>query len=268
MPYRPPVHNAVAARAPGARVHRVEGSPSRKGLYDHDWRKLRAAFLMQHPLCVFCQDAGLVTTATQVDHIKTIRDCPELRLDWDNLRGLCDSHHAARTWADQRGRAPASPHPPWLRSAQIPVTVVCGPPAAGKSTWVAERAVRGDLVLDLDGIVAELRNAPVVEHGWDRARWLQPALRLRNQRLGALSARPVWPRAWLIVAEPKAEWRQWWWERLRPARIVVLATPDAVCVARAAAQGRDRSAALVRDGVRDWWAAYTPRPGDDVVIAG
>lgn len=37
--------------------------------------------------------------------------------------------------------------------------VVTGPPASGKSTWVAERAKYGDVVIDYDDIVAALHRA-------------------------------------------------------------------------------------------------------------
>jgi 5-methylcytosine-specific restriction endonuclease McrA len=59
--------------------------------YGYAWQKRRAAHLAAHPLCVMCQAAGRVTTATVVDHItphrgdKTLFDGP--------VQSLCKPHH-------------------------------------------------------------------------------------------------------------------------------------------------------------------------------
>lgn len=36
--------------------------------YDNAWRKARAAFLAEHPTCLYCEQAGRLTPATVVDH--------------------------------------------------------------------------------------------------------------------------------------------------------------------------------------------------------
>ena len=74
---------------------------------DAPWRKLRAVFLAASPLCVMCQDEGIVTSASVVDHIEPVTTHPHMRLDWDNLRSLCASHHNAHT-ARTRGWRRAS----------------------------------------------------------------------------------------------------------------------------------------------------------------
>ena len=79
----------------------VRGSAAARG-YDRAWRRCRGAFLKANPLCVFCQRAGrLLTPATEADHIETIEDRPDLRLDWSNLRPLCKPCHSGRTARDQ-----------------------------------------------------------------------------------------------------------------------------------------------------------------------
>lgn len=71
-------------------------SPSARG-YDALWRKVRKAFVIAHPTC---STAGCGKPTTDVDHVKSIREAPELRLEWSNLRPFCHechSRHTART---------------------------------------------------------------------------------------------------------------------------------------------------------------------------
>jgi 5-methylcytosine-specific restriction protein A len=68
------------------------GTSSQRG-YDARWRKLRAAFIAENPLCVFCQRDGRVTPAAVVDHIVAHKGNEILLLDWNNLQSLCKHHH-------------------------------------------------------------------------------------------------------------------------------------------------------------------------------
>jgi 5-methylcytosine-specific restriction protein A len=99
MPTRPPVH------APPWHVPREQarqqfddrrGSAASRG-YDHTWRRVRLHHLATEPLCRFCAAEGLVVAAEVVDHIQTIADRPDLRLDDRNLRSLCAACHNRRT---------------------------------------------------------------------------------------------------------------------------------------------------------------------------
>ncbi|WP_082735305.1 MULTISPECIES: HNH endonuclease [Hyphomicrobiales] len=67
------------------------GSAAERG-YDADWRALRAQFIAANPQCVECG-----APAKHVDHIRTIREAPHLRLDPRNLRSLCHSCHSRHT---------------------------------------------------------------------------------------------------------------------------------------------------------------------------
>jgi 5-methylcytosine-specific restriction enzyme A len=102
MPSLPPRFIAAGVRPmPLARneYDRGRGSASKRG-YDRAWQKVRVQHLQMEPLCRFCKAQGIVRAAEVVDHIQTVRDRPELRLDHANLRSLCESHHNARTAAD------------------------------------------------------------------------------------------------------------------------------------------------------------------------
>lgn len=71
--------------------------------YNYRWGKFRKTYINANPLCVFCLDNGTVTTATDVDHIKPLADCPELKYNVENLRSLCHACHSRRTATDQPG---------------------------------------------------------------------------------------------------------------------------------------------------------------------
>ena len=79
----------------------VRPAASSRG-YDADWRALRRTHLAASPSCVECG-----APATDVDHLHSVREHPELRLAPSNLRSLCHSchsRHTARTVGFGRGR--------------------------------------------------------------------------------------------------------------------------------------------------------------------
>lgn len=64
---------------------------------------LRAALFSRNPLCAECQHKGLVTIATQRDHIKPLAEGGTE--DEDNEQGLCDACHEAKSQGEAvRGR--------------------------------------------------------------------------------------------------------------------------------------------------------------------
>lgn len=177
--------------------------------------------------------------------------------------------HDRRTALEQAFTgASAYRHPEWLRPSGIPLTIVCGPPASGKSTYVRSRASNRDLIIDLDQIATELSGDATA--AWDRKRWLIPALRVRNQYLGLLSsAQGKWPRAWFIVGAAEPSRRDWWQSKLQPVRTIVLETTVDECWCRIAAdQSRTARADIQKAAVQRWWHTYQRRAGETVVKAG
>lgn len=78
--------------------------------YDSKWEGVRDEVVIERGfLCELCGDPVVLrkseATATikvaHVDHIKSIAEAPELRLDKSNLRCLCETCHNRRTIADQ-----------------------------------------------------------------------------------------------------------------------------------------------------------------------
>lgn len=101
-------------------------SAAKRG-YGHRWRKLRGMYLRSHPVCVVCRDAGRIVEATEVDHIVAKRAGGTDH--WNNLQALCKPCHSRKTAMENQGAS----------GAMTPVTLVAGPPGAGKTTYASER---------------------------------------------------------------------------------------------------------------------------------
>ena len=78
-------------------------------LYNRRWEKARRIYLIEHPLCVDCDDHGLTEPATEVDHIVPHRGDPAIFWNTDNWQALCKPCHSRKTashdggFANQRG---------------------------------------------------------------------------------------------------------------------------------------------------------------------
>lgn len=102
MPARPPSHRP-AGWMPREQAERLRKAkldarrPPREARgYDKDWYRFRTAFLRDNPICC----CGCGGRAQVVDHIKTIRERPDLRLVASNCRPMtktCHDRHTALT---------------------------------------------------------------------------------------------------------------------------------------------------------------------------
>jgi len=103
MPTKPPtfrpsgVNIWASERQRKAAQDKTRPSPSARG-YDAQWRKLRDQFAAAHPICAV---PGCGQPTHDVDHVISVRDRPDLRLCWANLRALCKPHHSERTAREQ-----------------------------------------------------------------------------------------------------------------------------------------------------------------------
>ena len=78
-----------------------KGTAAQRG-YGWQWAKLRKAMLAQEPLCRSCREQGMVTVATDLDHIT-----PKAEGGTDdpgNLQALCGDCHRDKT-AHESARA-------------------------------------------------------------------------------------------------------------------------------------------------------------------
>lgn len=73
---------------------------------DPRWPKLRHRQLSDEPWCRYCLDVGDITPATVADHVKRVRDRPDLAFDGSNLMSLCASCHSGTKHSEEvRGHA-------------------------------------------------------------------------------------------------------------------------------------------------------------------
>lgn len=242
MPSKPPSLRPAAkrkawqraAQAPDVRIR------GRRGV------ELRKQRLAAEPLCRHCLDRGIVTPATTPDHIVALAFGGTE--DEANIQCLCADCHALKTAMEAKAAGPASNHPEWLRPSAVPLTIVCGPPCAGKTTFVAEAAHPHDVVICLDSILTHLR--PGHRH-WTGALdrdLLNRAVRVRNELLGSLSRMREGTRAaWFIVSAPTQAERDWWQAKLG-GEVVLLHPGAAECKRRAVKRGTPRAI----EGIDAW----------------
>lgn len=126
------------------------------------------------------------------------------------------------------------------------MTVVCGAPGSGKTTWVRSQMRRGELVVDVDHLFAGLTMRPL----YDKPESLIGAvLSVRDHVIENL--RP----AWVTSSDPSAEYRAGMRERYG-ARVVVVETPAETCVERIRADARRDEGTDWEGLVMGWWGSY------------
>lgn len=263
------------------------------------WKRTRQAQLAEHPLCETCLERGIITPATVCNHKdKDSKATPDgfFAGPFSSLCAPChdqteqrqekagysfaigadgwptDAQHPANTGSLNAAQpiGTAKTHPTWFRKVHVPTTLVCGPPASGKSTYVRQNAGEHDRIICFDTIAASLFGKPGDVRAIDlTSEQIGDTLRQRNEQIADLmwaKAQGKWPHAWIIVTEPKASHRQWWADTLG-CRVVVLATPEQECIRRIRAdrQAGDRRSHEAERIVRRWWSQYEPRQGDEML---
>jgi predicted kinase len=128
---------------------------------------------------------------------------------------------------------------------------VCGPPAAGKTAWVAERARPGDRIVDLDAICQRLGSGDSHSHP-EHVRTQARRVRAAEE---TLVARMQTGTAWVIRTMPEPERRARHAAALGATEVVVLTTPAEEAKSRATAEGRSAWTGPVIDR---WWGRYRP----------
>ena len=142
--------------------------------------------------------------------------------------------------------------------------IVCGPPGAGKTTFVSERKRDDDVVIDLDAIIAALTLGEWYEK---TPQVLRIGLDVRDflvDRLTKPSGVRCW---WLITSEADAEKRRALGLRTKANTVYVLEVSAAECLRRIARD--DRRSALYGQWIEivdGWWGDYQRNNGETVVV--
>jgi len=240
-------------------------SASARGYCSAGWKAARREVLVRDNYQCQAPGCGKIVTGrnAHVDHVVRKSDMPSD--ETSGLQTLCASCHGKKTRKEMNGTPEAikwTLHPSWIRRSIIPVTLVCGPPASGKSTYVEQNKGPSDIVIDLDVIASGLARTTL--HGWN-AKWIGPSVRARNDMIGRLSKPQACKhsRAWLVVGEPDAAMRQWWVDTLGCDKVIVVESPASQCEARIAS---DPERAMQSGRANEWWAGYTRRDGDERIV--
>jgi 5-methylcytosine-specific restriction protein A len=133
------------------------------------------------------------------------------------------------------------------------VILVCGPPAAGKSTWVKQHARPGDQILDFDSICRSLGSKATHDHPPHVRALAMDVRRALEDRAAAMPRQ-----TWVIRSLAEPDKRAAVAERLG-AKVVVLATPLDETLARAAADNRP---GWTEEAITSWWDRYQPADFD------
>ena len=237
----------VHAKAKQRRYDEQRGTAAQRG-YGARWRRLRKMVLARQPLCAdpfgVHREHGETVPATEVDHIVAKDQGGDDSMD--NLQGLCKSCHSEKTWREKHGQLP-------LVRSTIPVTLVTGPPASGKPTYVRERARWGDLIAAVDSLFVAVSGLKVYEKPQNRLPFVCEARDALIRRLGRESGVR---HAWIITSEPDILKL----ERMKGAlgaELVVLEVSPNECIRRISLdERRSDKVELWAELVRDWWRRY------------
>jgi uncharacterized protein len=141
-----------------------------------------------------------------------------------------------------------------------PVTVVVGPPAAGKSTYVASRATGSDVVIDLDDLALALSPPGTTHHTYPIAT-RRVAIAARQSAIDRAISDPAIPHLWIIHAWPSpAQLRRYG----RWCATIVLIDPGEPTVRARAQAGRPRRT----DDLIDAWYRNPPAITSRLAVTG
>lgn len=161
-------------------------------------------------------------SALEFDHIIPLEH-GGARLDPANIQPMCRRSHASKTAADKQKYA---------RGQLNNITLVCGPPCSGKTTYVREHMQSGDLVIDLDAILQALSFAD--DPHAQQASLLPFAWQARDAVLDRLAARPDRPQHTWIIDSAASQSRRLAITQRFSAAVVCIDTARDVCLERAA----------------------------------
>lgn len=220
------------------------------------WRQLRWRVLLRDLFtCQMCKRTEADTSQLVGDHKVAHKGDDALFFDEANVWCLCKACHDSVKQREEKGgfKRFGFSIPFGIKPSAVPVTLVCGPPASGKSSYVARHARQGDLVIDFD-----VYRKQVGGRKWDN----DPAIRakafaLRDADINSLASRQSGA-AWLIVMAPTTAERAMWADALGSRLQVHLLAVDAVtCKLRVRSDPtRQQVVTAMDDAIDRWWQSY------------
>lgn len=230
----------------------------------HRWMETRRRIALAYNYR--CAKCGLVWRShiDQIDHIIPLEQAGSN--EDSNLQPLCNECHKVKTIGERGSKRlyikdlvmPMDIYP-----SGIPLTIVCGPAAGGKSTYIREHMADGDYLIDMDAIRKTLR---IADSEWD-ADSLQRSLLYRNDMLRALRNIDA-PRAWFIVSAASCIEREWWMRKLKPERLVIVSASIDVCINRINTSRAGHRADRSRLATNKWWKEFTNESQHEVIDTG
>ncbi len=241
-----------------------------RSFYDSQaWRKTREAYLQsKHYICEDC--GGAASVVHHITYIKpwNVND-PNITLNWDNLKAVCVDCHALEHSQDMKKRGGEAR----LNGIafdeegnvikQANVFLVCGSPASGKTTYVAEHKGKSDLVIDLDYICAALAGETGNVH-LDHRPILSVALEVRELLYQIIAERRgKWERAFIITTIADVREMKAVADELR-AEIVLMNTALPECLERIKNDpSRVHNRILHAKLAEEWFEKYNNSRGRD-----
>ena len=237
MPDRPPINRKgrTAWKRPAGKPKKT----TERGL-GWDWQKVRDAYIKANPLCVdpFGMHVGRAVPAESVDHILSRAKGGD-RLDWDNLQSLCSTCHNRKTGMEQG-------------TERAQCTIVCGPPASGKTTYVNAHRQPGDVVVDMDALCYAMTGCNDRAANWA----VMPLARAARDAIVKRLRQPIGVgRAWIVGVLADQHERDSL-AAMTGGDVVVMDTSHAECIRRVNA---DPSRAPMRakqiEAINRWFAS-------------
>lgn len=237
------------------------------GLVGRRWRDAQARVFAEETHCWLCgrwvdQDIPNPRDpwARSVDHIIPRDDGGPL-YDRDNLRL---AHIRCNTIRGNKNRAAKhrpTPSRPWSGQHHRQVTLICGPPCAGKTTWAQHHAAPDDLIVDADQIAQNVGSPHPWNHNPHHLRLAQAHWWTTVRDIGTRDT----VTAWIIRCAPTAYERRRIAGIARATRTVILLPDHEVLMQRAASRPNPT---LTLRTVQQWHSRYTPHRHHEIINTG